>query len=122
MTADDFPAGTKFFVKGADVPVAVLPDGTASSWYGGTPMNWDSAHLRFAMGKFTEGFIEVPVAEFARLVAESESATEKRQKLFRATTDAILEKAREDFAANQTDEGDYLFARPGASFPSDNAD
>ena len=68
----DFPAATKFWVKGFDVPVAwAPPDGVAASWFAGKPTPWDKEYLEFALSKSNEGLDEISFAEFAKLVAES---------------------------------------------------
>ena len=60
-----------FFVKGADVPVAILPNRKACCWFGGHPREWDDEHLRFSMHESLKKMVEVSFAEFSKVVAES---------------------------------------------------
>jgi hypothetical protein len=67
-----FPPGTKFFVKGFDVPVAVPPTGKAASWFGGHKgPDWSDERLLFVLYKSNEGLSPVSFGEFVKVVAES---------------------------------------------------
>ena len=85
-----FPAETKFFVMGADVPVAVLPDGTASSWYGGTPTYWSHKHLEFARREYQQKFSEVLFSEFTMLVDKSMVNIIRNQMSLKSDAGAIM--------------------------------
>jgi hypothetical protein len=43
---DDFPKGTKFYIKEFDVPLNQAIDGTWFNWYGGKPKAYDVAWLK----------------------------------------------------------------------------
>jgi hypothetical protein len=111
-----FPARTRFFVKGADVPVAVLPDEKAASWYGGTRTDWDNDHLVFARSDSHEEFDEVPFAEFTRVVAESLGSTVDKQKLFEEEIAPLLAKLKADrelaLKCPAVSRDDFMYCRP----------
>jgi len=71
MMPEDFPTGTKFFLKGEDVPVAVVPNDQAASWFGGFPSEWSDEHLRFSRSESKKEMVEISFAEFAKVVADS---------------------------------------------------
>jgi len=140
----DFPVGTKFFVKGFDVPVAWKPpDGKASSWFDGTPTHWDRDQLMYATRDAQQRFVEVPFAEFARLIEKSvnivpksdlsqaavvsKPMTVEQSRLADARLDALMAKskaARSDSdGSGRSDDGDFLHARRGANgLPDPDAD
>ena len=72
------------------MPVAVLPDGKACSWYGGTRTHWTNVHLEFAKRAAQQGFVEAVFVRFAMLVDESAAKILDKQRLLESEAGVIL--------------------------------
>ena len=68
---EDFPEGTRFYIKEFDVPLALAPDGDSIAWYnwfGGEAQLYDCSHLKQGSHWEAESF-----SEWQRLIIESTS-------------------------------------------------